>query len=284
MDLLESMNTRLQNAGIADPLREKWQALLGNLRSFRSAAVAYSGGVDSGFLAYVTFLALGDRMVALTINSSLEPPNMLSRAAQFATNNGFRHVIMNLEALQNPELRANPVNRCYLCKTAILNAIWKYARQNDFQVVLEGQNADDLQDYRPGRKAVEETGAVSPLAGCGLTKAEIRWLARALGLSIWDQPSSPCLASRFPYGTPITKEGLNRVALAEAFLHDKGFKTVRVRYHNELARIEIDPDQIQQLIDWRAELVKYFKQIGFLYVALDLQGYRLGSMNEGLSA
>jgi uncharacterized protein len=166
---------------------------------------------------------------------------------------------------------------------AILHTIWDYARKNNIQVVLEGQNADDQRDYRPGRKAVAETGTFSPLANNGITKAEIRWLSKELGLSIWDQPSSPCLASRFPYGTLITEKGLSQIAKGESFLHEKGFKAVRVRYHNDLARIEVMPDQVQKLVDMRDEVVKHFTQIGFLYVSLDLQGYRQGSLNEGLN-
>jgi uncharacterized protein len=148
--------------------------------------------------------------------------------------------------------------------------------------VLEGQNADDRNDYRPGSNAIEETGTISPLAFNGLTKTEIRWLAKALGLTIWDQPSSPCLASRIPYNTIITIEALSQIAQAEHFLHQKGFRVVRVRYHDELARIEVSLDQIPLLLELREDIVSHFKQIGFIFIALDLQGYRLGSMNEGL--
>ena len=283
MNTLETTLVRLREAVIAPELNLKLQSLMGELQRYESAAIAYSGGVDSSFLAYMTFLALGERMLAITIQSSVEPAGQVELAANFAKATGFRHMVLPYEQLQNPLFRTNPVDRCYHCKTAILHTIWDYARKNNIQVVLEGQNADDQGDYRPGRKAIAETGTFSPLANNGITKSEIRWISKALGLSIWDQPSSPCLASRFPYGTLITEKGLSQISKGESFLHEKGFKAVRVRYHNDLARIEVRPDQVQQLVDMRDEVVKQFKQIGFLYVSLDLQGYRQGSLNEGLN-
>jgi uncharacterized protein len=283
MNTLETIFARLREAGITSELSSKWQSLVGELQRYESAAIAYSGGVDSSFLAYITSLALGEGMLAITIQSSVEPAGQVELAENFAKTMGFRQVVLPYEQLQNPLFRTNPVDRCYHCKMAILHTIWDYARKNNIQVVLEGQNADDQRDYRPGRKAVAETGTFSPLANNGITKAEIRWLSKELGLSIWDQPSSPCLASRFPYGTLITEKGLSQIAKGESFLHEKGFKAVRVRYHNDLARIEVMPDQIQKLVDMRDEVVKHFTQIGFLYVSLDLQGYRQGSLNEGLN-
>jgi uncharacterized protein len=164
----------------------------------------------------------------------------------------------------------------------MLGLVHTYALQNGYKAVLEGQNADDQLDYRPGRQAVLENGAISPLAQAGFSKPEIRRLAQALGLPIWDRPSSPCLASRVPYGTPISKEILRQVALGEAFLRSRGFATCRVRYHTDLARIEVLPEQIDRLVALRAEVSAYFKGIGFHYVAIDLQGYRQGSLNEVL--
>jgi pyridinium-3,5-biscarboxylic acid mononucleotide sulfurtransferase len=283
MNTLEITFSRLQEAGMTSELSSKWQSLTGELQCYESAAIAYSGGVDSSFLAYLTYLALGKRMLAITIQSAVEPDGQIELAANFANTMGFRQVVLPFEQLQNPQFRTNPVDRCYHCKTAILHTIWDYAKKNNIHVVLEGQNADDQGDYRPGRKAVTETGTFSPLANNRITKSEIRWISKVLGLSIWDQPSSPCLASRFPYGTLITEKGLSQIAQGESFLHARGFKAVRVRYHNELARIEVTPDQVQQLVDIRDEVVKHFKQLGFLYVSLDLQGYRQGSLNEGLN-
>jgi len=282
MNLDEHSIMVLENAGVSASLILKWKSLLGELAVLPSAVIAYSGGVDSSFLAYAASLVLGERMVAVTIVSRLDPPNMLKAAADFAEEHEFKHETISNDPLQDPDFRANLIDRCYYCKTDILHGLWNYAREQHYGVVLEGQNADDQTDYRPGRKAVEETGTLSPLAKNGLIKAEIRLLAKVFGLSIWDQPSSPCLATRIPYGTVITAEALDQIARAENYLHEKGFEILRVRYLQELARIEVEPDQFEKLLDIREDLVNYFKQIGFLYVALDLQGYRLGSMNEGL--
>lgn len=282
MKLDERSIMHLEKAGISDFLKLKWEALLGELASFESAIIAYSGGVDSSFLAYAAAQALGDRMIAITVISPAEPANVLKAAVDFAAQHGFKHEKITHDPLQNPNYRANPTDRCYHCKTIILKDLWDYARLHQYGVVLEGQNADDQSDYRPGQKAVAETGTLSPLAKNGLTKAEIRYLARVFGLSIWDQPSSPCLASRIPYGTEITVNALDQIARAENYLHEKGFKIARVRYHNDLARIEVEPSKIAILLDLREDILNNFKKIGFLYVTLDLQGYRLGSLNEGL--
>ena len=280
---IDLANIRLEQANISIPLKQKWDALVDELAAYHSAVVAYSGGVDSSFLAYVVAQALGERMVAVTLASTIEAPDALKAAAEFADQHDFKHISIPYDPLQNADFRSNPAERCYFCKTNILNELWNYARQFNYQVVLDGQNDDDRRDYRPGNRAIEETGTLSPLARQGLTKAEIRQLARALGLSVWDKPSSPCLATRIPYGMPITERALQQIAQAEQYLHQKGFKIVRVRYHPELARVEVDPVQMEMLLNMREEVVGYFKQIGFLYIALDLQGYRLGSLNEGLS-
>jgi uncharacterized protein len=282
MDLDMRSNTLLEKAGVSASIKLKWESLLDELASFDSAIIAYSGGVDSSFLAYAALQVLGEKMVAITIVSQIEPSGILKSAADFAAQHGFKYETISHNPLQNPNFRANPADRCYHCKTIILHDLWHYAKEHQYEVVLEGQNADDQSDYRPGRKAVTETGTRSPLAENGLTKAEIRSLAKAFGLSIWDQPSSPCLASRIPYGTPITENALDQIARAESYLRQKGFKVVRVRYHQDLARIEVDPGQIAALLELREDLVNYFKQIGFRYITLDLQGYRLGSLNEGL--
>ena len=282
MNPVDHSMKQLENEGVSESLILKWKSLLGELAVFPSAVIAYSGGVDSSFLTYAASHVLGKKMVAVTIVSPLDPPGVLKSATDFAAKYGFKHETILYDPLQNPDFYANPANRCYYCKIDILNHLWNYAGEFHYEVVLDGQNADDQTDYRPGRMAVYETGTLSPLAKNGFTKAEIRLLSKAFGLSIWNQPSSPCLATRIPYGTVITAEVLDKVSNAENYLHEKGFEIVRVRYHHELARIEVEPDKFLKLLDISEDLLNYFKQIGFLYVALDLQGYRLGSMNEGL--
>lgn len=279
---VETANTQLRAAGIAPDLELKWQSLLEALGGLGSAVVAYSGGVDSSFLSYAAHLALGEHMLAITIHTPQETDETVDFAASFARQAGFKHLVVEHDSLQNPNIRANPADRCYHCKQVMLGLVRRYAVQHGYQAVLEGQNADDEQDYRPGRKAVLENGALSPLAQAGFKKAEIRRLAQSLGLPIWDRPSSPCLASRVPYGTPITAEALRQIAQGEAFLQGKGFSPVRVRHHTDLARIEVAPEQIERLAALHGEVAAYFKQIGFHYVSIDLQGYRQGSLNEVL--
>lgn len=282
MNLDELSIMPLVKAEVSASVNRKWESLISDLAALPTAVIAYSGGVDSSFLAFAASRVLGEQMVAVTVASQVEPPRILKAAADFAVQHGFKHETIFTDPLQNPDYRANPANRCYFCKKDILQDLWDYAREHHYEVVLEGQNADDKSDYRPGRKAVSETGTLSPLAKNELTKAEIRCLAKALSLSIWDQPSSPCLASRIPYGTIITEKALNQIDQAENYLHEKGFKIVRVRYHHELARIEIEKDKFPMLMDLQEDIVNYFKQIGFQYVTVDLSGYRQGSLNEVL--
>jgi uncharacterized protein len=287
MDPLEIAQSKLEQAGIEPELMAKWQALTRDLAAYGSAVVAFSGGVDSTFLSYAAHQVLGSRMIAVMVVSQVEPKEVVERATQFVTDLAIPHDTVYHDPLQNPQFQSNPADRCYHCKTLILKDLWNYARQHDFSVVLEGQNADDQSDYRPGRKAVSETGTFSPLANNNLTKAEIRKLAKTFDLSIWDKPSSPCLASRIPYGTAITQKALDQIDQAERYLHANGFEVARVRYHSDLigqvlARIEIEPNQFQALLAIHEDLVQTFKQIGFLYVSLDLKGFRSGSLNEGL--
>jgi uncharacterized protein len=282
MDFAERSRIDLINANVSETTIQKWEHLLICLSSLPSALVAYSGGVDSSFLAYVTSKILGKKVSAITINSPLEPPETMTESIAFAEQHGIQHKIITLDVLNNPAIQSNPVDRCYHCKTIILDHIWRYARKNQIGYVVEGQNADDALDYRPGSKAVIETGTLSPLLEAGLTKSEIRFLAKVLGLSVWDKPSAPCLATRIPYGRPITEEALKMVSQAEDFLHINGFTVVRVRYIDESASIEVAPDQFDLLLEIRNELVAFFKEIGFEKVVLDLNGYRQGSLNEGL--
>ncbi len=214
----------------------------------------------------------------------METPGDNQAAAGLAEQVGFRHRSVDFDDLANPRFVENPPDRCYHCKLARLRAIQMIAAEAGLQVVAEGSNADDAADYRPGARAVAELGIRSPLAEAGLSKADIRGLAQALGLALWDRPSAPCLATRFPYGTPVTRQGLNQVGRGEAFLRERGFQPVRVRHYGKTARLEVDPETIRELVAIRGDVLLYFKQLGFTYVVVDLGGYRSGSLNEVLKA
>jgi uncharacterized protein len=273
---------RLHAAALPDALRDKWSALLSTLSGYGSALMAYSGGVDSGLLAYAAFVALGQRMLAVTVSSPLEVPGQTQQAQAFAAKVGFAHTTLTLPVLDNADVVRNTPERCYFCKRSILLLLKGYGAEHGYSVVVEGQNVDDAADYRPGRRAVQETGTRSPLLECGLTKVDIRALAQALGLSIWNLPSSPCLATRIPYGQPLTAAALSRIAAAEAFLHELGAKVVRVRAHGDLARIEVEEGDLARVLAHHESVVARLRQLGFRYVALDLAGYRQGSMNEAV--
>lgn len=270
-------------ASIEPATQAKWQRLGEIFKEMGSAIVAFSGGVDSGLLSVAAYRALGDKFRAVTIHSPVDAPDEVETAQALAQQVGFAHQVIELDDLENPMFVANPPDRCYHCKLARLHAIRAIAKQDGFAAVCEGSNADDGTDYRPGRRAVSELGGRSPLAEAGLTKAEIRSLAQALGLLVWDRPSAPCLATRFPYGTVITPEGLHQVGEAEAYLKQLGFGPLRVRHHGAVARLEVSPEQIARLIEQRAAVAAHLKQLGYQYVAVDLEGYRSGSLNEVLA-
>lgn len=282
MNKIEDVTHELKQKGIPAETLDKWQALTGQLASFDSVLIAYSGGVDSTFLATVANLVLGEKSCAVFVQTEVDAGSQTEKVERWAEQGHFQFVKLTHNALDDPQFVSNPINRCYFCKLTILGLLRNYAAAHHFQHVLEGQNKDDQKDYRPGRQAVKETGTYSPLAEAGLTKAEIRSLAQALGLGVWNQPSSPCLASRFPYGSPINQRGLGMVDKGEAYLHQLGFAEVRVRIHQDLARIEVAPEKVPELVALGSEVSRYFKEIGFLYVTVDLQGYRQGSLNEGL--
>lgn len=271
-------------ASLEPGLQAKAEKLYDVLAGMPGLVVAYSGGVDSGLLCAVGHQALGDRLAAVTVRSSVEAPGDFSAAAGLAHQVGFRHIVVEFDDLQNPKFVENPPDRCYYCKLERFRQIQVIAGQCGLAqpVVAEGSNADDAFDYRPGSRAVAELGIRSPLAEAGLSKAEIRALARAMGLNVWDRPSAPCLATRFPYGTPVTCRGLEQVAKGEAFLREHGFSPVRVRHYGNMARLEVAEDRIAALIAIREGVVQYFKSMGFTYVVVDLAGYRMGSMNEVL--
>lgn len=263
-------------------LTSRWQALLVRFRELGSVIVAFSGGVDSGLLCAAAYAALGERMLAVTVRSPVESMGDVDSAQSLANEMGFPLRVVDYDDLNNPAFVANPPERCYVCKLTRFNLLKDMAVREGFAALVEGSNADDLGDYRPGHRAVIETGGVSPLQELGFSKSEIRSLARALGLSVWDRPSAPCLATRFPYGSPVTRDGLQQVAEGERYLHGLGFRTVRVRHHGQLARLEVAPDEIERLASLRKQVSDFFKSLGFHYVAVDLTGYRLGSLNEVL--
>jgi uncharacterized protein len=260
----------------------KYAALKQYVRSLGSVAVGFSGCVDSTFLLKTAHDVLGDRAVAVTARSCSFPARELQEAADFCRKEGIRHLTCDSEELAIEGFAQNPVNRCYLCKNELFAKIWAIARAEGLDHVAEGSNLDDEGDYRPGLLAIKEQGVSSPLRQAELTKQEIRELSRELGLPTWNKQPFACLASRFPYGERITAERLAMIDKAEQVLLDRGFEQVRVRWHGTLARIETDQDGFGLLADQalRKSIYAAFKEIGFTYVALDLLGYRTGSMNE----
>lgn len=263
-------------------LEEKLESLKEILRSLESVLIAYSGGVDSTFLSKVAFDVLGNKALAVTISSEIHPRWESEEAGDIARGIGIKHETIVSKALDIPGIADNPANRCYYCKRAILARLKGLARERGFEHVIEGSNFDDLDDHRPGIRAVAEQGVRSPLKEAKLTKADIRALSKKLGLSTWNKPSLACLASRFPYGTRITREKLKAVDEAEMFLRELGIHQLRVRHHDQVARIEVAEEDMETLLRNRKQVVKKLKGLGYSYVTMDLQGYRTGSMNEVL--
>ena len=266
-------------------LQEKYQVLKDNMKRRGSAAIAFSGGVDSTFLVKVAHEVLGDKMIAVTATSSTYPERELKEAIKYAKDMGVKHLIISSEELDIEGFASNPTNRCYYCKKELFTKINAIAKENGVEYVFDGSNIDDDGDYRPGMQAARELEVISPLKEAKLTKDDIRELSKDLGLPTWNKPAFACLSSRFPYGNEITAPKLKMVDEAEQFLLDMGIRQLRVRHHGEIARIEVAPEERVRFfdIDVMNKIGERFKQIGFTYVTLDMLGYRTGSMNEVLT-
>jgi uncharacterized protein len=263
-------------------LHSKLKILRDNIRQMHSLAVAFSGGVDSTFLLKVAHDVLGENVIAVTARSAAFPETEYREAADFARKTGVRHIVITSEELDIEGFSDNPVNRCYLCKRELFSKIKNVAAKDHIKYVADGSNVDDLGDYRPGMKAVQELGVVCPLREAGLGKDEIRALSKEMDLPTWDKPAFACLSSRFPYGQTITREKLRIVDDLEQFLREAGFRQVRVRHHGDIARIEVAANERRRFFDagFMDQVYEKFRQAGFAYVTLDLKGYRTGSMNE----
>ncbi len=264
-------------------LNKKLDRLKRIIKDMGSVLVAFSGGADSAFLLKVCKDVLTDKAVAVTAKSPSFPGSELRKAKDLAKKISVRHIIIETDELSIREYRMNPVNRCYYCKTGLFSKLKKIAEQNKLNYVLDGTNYDDIQDFRPGRKAGIEQGVRSPLAEAEFTKKEIRKASKLLNLETWDKPSYACLSSRFPYGTEITKKRLKIIEKSEEIIKSLGIRQLRVRYHNDVARIEILKKDFPLAIKHSEMINSALKKLGFKYVALDLKGYRTGSMNEEIN-
>ena len=263
-------------------IRNKEAALTAYIKAAGKLAVAFSGGVDSTYLAYKAHEVLGDNALAVTIRSQVLIDEDFEWTVDFCRDNGIKQVVIECDVFDSEQFENNPPDRCYYCKKMDFDAILKSAAERGITVVADGSNVDDTGDYRPGMRAMAELGIVSPLKEAGLTKNDIRQLSKEAGLPTWDKPAAACLASRFAYREKITTEGLIRVANAEKFIRDLGFRGIRVRVHGNLARIEVAPDDKGRFLLKADEVTARLKELGFSYVTMDLKGYRTGSMNEVL--
>ena len=276
--------TDLAAGASSAPLHAKAQHLYDILSGFESVIVAFSGGTDSAFLAHAASALLGPRALAVTADSASYPDSHRQLALRVAHEFEIAHEIIATHELERPDYRANPANRCYYCKQELYTHLASLASARGFAVVVDGSNADDRGDYRPGRQAAREYGVRSPLDEANLTKDEIRELSREAGLPTWDVPASACLSSRIPYGSEVTEDKLRTIERAERVLHELGFRVFRVRHHDTLARVELAKNEMPRALEANvaATIVRELRAVGYEHVTLDLQGYRLGSLNEAL--
>jgi pyridinium-3,5-biscarboxylic acid mononucleotide sulfurtransferase len=270
---------------IKDRAIKKKEQLIHHLAGLERLLVAFSGGVDSSLLLAVSHEILGEKVIAVTASSIVHPSIELEDAKKFTHDRGIEHLIIQTNELNLTDFVNNSPERCYFCKISLLQGFRKIALEKGISYVAHAANADDLKDHRPGLKAAEELGVIAPLIEAQLSKDEIRFLSREMGLATWDKPSMACLASRIPYGDPITEKKLRMVAECEAVLVALGFKQFRVRHHGTVARIEVEISQLKKLFDLRIreEIIKKFREIGFNHVTVDLEGYISGSLNRDLA-
>ncbi len=272
----------LTNLHGRDMLTRKYDHLRNRIQNLGSALIAYSGGVDSTLLAFAAHVVLGERCLAVLAISDVHTAGEIEGARATARDLGLRLLEVETYELTDPRFRMNPADRCYYCKSEMFGLLRTVADARGIKWVLDGSNADDASDHRPGRRAAREYGVASPLLEVGLHKEEIRTLSRELGLPTWDKPSMACLATRFPYGTPITEDGIERVGRAEQSIRDLGIRQFRVRAHGDVARVEVEPEEMQHAWELREAVSAAVKAAGFTFAAQDLEGYRTGSMNDAL--